>query len=138
MRMFLFLLLLCSGITAARGASAQDAENPVPNGAAPPSGRWTLSADLHGTPIYFKLVFKPGFFAFRSIRSNNADFGRKLVARWDTRNPTPLFLAKLSEHGNDKQSRASPKLQTTPTKIALKHSGQVVLRLLGGPDALTA
>jgi len=54
-RLISLLLFLFAGIGGVERARAQDAQKPAapPNG--PLSGRWTLTVDLNGTPIYFGL-----------------------------------------------------------------------------------
>jgi acetamidase/formamidase len=45
------LAALCSGYS----AYAQEAQKAAPDAGGPLNGRWTVTSDFHGTPIYFKL-----------------------------------------------------------------------------------
>jgi amidase len=50
-----FVLTLLAGLSARQLAAAQESQKPAASSAGPLTGRWTVSADFHGTLLYFKL-----------------------------------------------------------------------------------
>ena len=55
MRKLAVVLTLLEGLCAATLVGAQETQKPVAAAGGPLTGRWTVSADFHGTPLYFKL-----------------------------------------------------------------------------------
>jgi acetamidase/formamidase len=96
MRKLSMVVILLCGFVAGRPASAQEAEKAV---SGPLTGRWTVTADFHGTPLYFKLELEQ----HGDKLTGNLD-GDKLEG---TASGNALqFLAK-DEHGGSEDIKAT-------------------------------
>jgi amidase len=94
------LAALCSGYS----AYAQEAQKAAPAAGGPLSGRWTVTSDFHGTPIYFKLELE--------------QHGDKLTGNFDgdkldgtVSGSAVQFLAK-DDHGGSEDVKAALKGNT--------------------------
>jgi acetamidase/formamidase len=96
------VLTLLAGLCASALARAQEAQKAAPPaGGGPLSGRWTVSSDFHGTPLYFKLEL--------------AQQGEKLTGNFDgdklegtISGANIHFLAK-DDHGGTEDAKGSVK-----------------------------
>jgi acetamidase/formamidase len=99
MRKFLSLLLLASSLFLACGSSAQDIAKPANSAGGALMGRWVVSADFFGSPIYFGLLLEQQ--------------GEKLTGNFDgdklegsVTDGRIHFLAK-DEHGGTEEGNAT-------------------------------
>jgi len=105
MRKFLIgAALLLAALCAGYSAYAQEAQKAAPAAGGSLSGRWTLTSDFHGTPLYFKLELE--------------QHGDKLTGNFDgdklegTVNGSAVqFLAK-DDHGGSEDVKATLKDKT--------------------------
>ena len=105
MRKLAVPLTLLAGLCASTLAGAQEVQKPAaPADGGPLTGRWTVSSDFHGTPLYFKLEL--------------AQKGEKLTGNFDgdklegTVNGSNMqFLAK-DDHGGSEDAKGTIKGNT--------------------------
>ena len=104
MRKLLMAVALLGALCSGCSAYAQEAQKAAPAGGGPLSGRWTLTSDFHGTPIYFKLELEQQ--------------GEKLTGNFDgdklegaVNGSAVQFLAK-DDHGGSEDVKATLKGNT--------------------------
>jgi len=104
MRYLLCCLMVCSGLCAAGLTNAQDAPKPATGLGGPLTGRWTVSADFNGTPIYYQLKLE------QQGDKLTGDFGGDKLE--GTVNGSAVqFLAK-DDHGGTEDAKGSLKGNT--------------------------
>ena len=98
MRKLSVVMTLLAGLGVGRVARAQEVQKPAA-ATGPLTGRWTVSSDFHGTPLYFKLELEQR--------------GEKLTGNFDgdklegTVNGSAIqFLAKDDRGGTEDANRA--------------------------------